>query len=429
MLLSVPLTTTAHALRTGQLDLATFIEGICAHIDTFEPQIHALLSEPDRRARLLAEARALQERFPDPAHRPGLYGILLGVKDVFNVDGLPTRAGSQLPPALFAGPEASCVSALRAAGAIILGKTVSTEFAWAEPGPTHNPHNVAHTPGGSSSGSAAAVAAGFCPLALGTQTIGSVIRPAAFCGIVGFKPGYGRISTDGMVYFSPSLDTVGFLTQDVAGIALVAPFLCKDWRPTKLEALPVLGVPDGPYLEQASAEGLAAFEEQLSTLVKAGYTLRRVKAMSDIAAINQRNRQLMFAEMAQVHADWFAQYGSLYRPRTVEAVREGQEVDEETLATARTGRALVRAKFQVLMLQNGIDLWVAPAAAGPAPEGIETTGNPVMNLPWTHAGLPVITLPAGKAANGLPLGLQCVADFMADEKLVVWAEGISRLLS
>jgi Asp-tRNA(Asn)/Glu-tRNA(Gln) amidotransferase A subunit family amidase len=429
LLLSVPLTTTAHALRTGQVDLATFIEGICAHIDTLEPQIHALLPEAGRRERLLAEARALQERFPDPARRPGLYGILLGVKDVFNVDGLPTRAGSQLPPALFSGPEASCVSALRAAGALILGKTVTTEFAWVEPGPTRNPHNVAHTPGGSSSGSAAAVAAGFCPLALGTQTIGSVIRPAAFCGIVGFKPGYGRISTDGMVFFSPSLDTVGFLTQDVAGIALVAPFLCKDWQPTKLEALPVLGVPDGPYLEQASPEGLAAFEEQLSTLVKAGYTVRRVKALSDIAAINQRNRQLMFAEMAQVHAAWFAQYGTLYRPRSVEAVREGQEVDAETLATARTGRALVRAKFQVLMLQNGLDLWVAPAAPGPAPEGIETTGNPVMNLPWTHAGLPVITLPAGKAANGLPLGLQCVADFMADEKLVVWAEGISQLLS
>ncbi|HYT34437.1 MAG TPA: amidase family protein, partial [Ktedonobacteraceae bacterium] len=139
MLLSVPLTTTAHALRTGQLDLATFIEGICAHIDTLEPQIHALLPEAGRRARLLAEARALEERFPDPARRPGLYGILLGVKDVFNADGLPTRAGSQLPPALFAGPEASCVSALRAAGALILGKTVSTEFAWAEPGPTRNP--------------------------------------------------------------------------------------------------------------------------------------------------------------------------------------------------------------------------------------------------------------------------------------------------
>ncbi|HEY6406067.1 MAG TPA: amidase family protein, partial [Ktedonobacteraceae bacterium] len=125
---------------------------------------------------------------------------------------------------------------------------------------------------------------------------------------------------------------------------------------------------------------------------------------------------------------WFAQYESLYRPRTAETIREGQAVDSETLAAARTDRALVRAKFQVLMSQNGIDLWVAPAATGPAPEGIDTTGNPVMNLPWTHAGLPVITLPAGRAVNGLPLGLQCVADFMADERLVAWAERLFGLL-
>lgn len=428
MLTSLPLTTTAQALRTNQLDLVSHIESICQHIDVLEPQINALLPEPGRRTRLLAEARRLQERYPDAASRPPLYGILLGVKDVFNVDGFPTRAGSQLPPALFAGPQAVCVSALRFAGTIILGKTVSTEFAWMEPGPTRNPHNLAHTPGGSSSGSAAAVAAGFCPLALGTQTIGSVIRPAAFCGIAGFKPSYGRISTSGMVFFSPSLDTVGFFTQEVAGIAYVAPLLCKDWEAVEPETLPVLGVPDGPYLEQASPEALTAFQQQLSMLEKAGYTVQHIKAMSDIAAINQRNRQLMVAEMTRVHAPWFSRYESLYRPRTAAAIREGQAVDDETLTIARADRALVRAKFQVLMSQYGIDLWLSPAATGPAPEGIETTGNPIMNLPWTHAGLPVITIPAGKAANGLPLGLQCVADFMADEKLVAWAEGISRLL-
>jgi len=423
-----PLSTTAHALRTNQLDLLTFIENVCNHIDVLEPHIHALLPESDRRTRLKAEAKALQERFPDPNTRPALYGILLGVKDIFNVDGFLTRAGSQLPAELFAGPEATCVGALRAAGAIILGKTISTEFAWAEPGPTRNPHNFAHTPGGSSSGSAAAVAVGFCPLALGSQTVGSVIRPAAFCGIVGFKPGYGRIAIDGMVACSPPLDTVGFFTQDVAGIALVAPLLCKNWQAATPRKLPVLGVPEGPYLAQASPEGLAAFERHLSKLAKGGYTVRRVKALSDIEAINQRNRQLVFAEMAQIHAAWFAQYASLYRPRTVAALREGQQVNAEALTIARTDRALVRAKFQVLMSQNDIDLWISPAAPGSAPEGIETTGNPTMNLPWTHAGLPVISLPAGKAANGMPLGLQCVADFMADEQLVAWADGIARLL-
>src|SRR6266516_3502238 len=433
MLISpAPLAATAAALRNGQLDLLTYIDEVCNRIDAAEPLIHALLPEQGRRQRLLTEAEALQKRFPEPASRPPLYGILLGVKDIFRVAGFPTQAGSQLPAELFDGPEAACVTLLRNAGALILGKTISAEFAWIEPGPTRNPHNLDHTPGGSSSGSAAAVAAGFCPLALGTQTIGSIIRPAAFCGIVGFKPSYGRISTDGMVFFSPSLDTVGFFTQGVAGIALVAPFLCKDWKPAELETLPVLGVPDGPYLEQASTEALAAFEQQLSVLEKAGYTVRHVKAMRDIAAINQRNRQLMFAEMARVHAPWFAQYESLYRPRTAAAIHEGQAVDDKTLTTARTDRALVRAKFQVLMSQHGIDLWLSPAATGPAPEGIETTGNPVMNLPWTHAGFPVITLPAGKAANGLdglPLGLQCAADFMADEKLVGWTEGISGLLA
>lgn len=422
LFLPVPLSATAHALRTNQLDLHTFIEDTCKRIEALEPHIHALLPEPGRHTRLIEEAKALQKRFPDPSTRPALYGIPLGVKDLFNVDGFPTRAGSQLPANVFAGPEATCVSALRSAGAIILGKTVSTEFAWAEPGPTRNPHNLAHTTGGSSSGSAAAVAAGFCPLALGTQTIGSVIRPAAFCGVVGFKPGYGRISTDGMVFCSPSLDTIGFFTSDVAGVARVAPLLCKGWQAAKTHALPVLGVPDGPYLAQASPEGLAAFEKQLSMLEQAGYRVKRIKAMSDIDTINQRDRQLVFAEMAQVHATWFAAYETLYRPRTVAAIREGQQVGAEALATARMGRALVRAKLQVLMSQNAIDLWVAPAAPGPAPEGIETTGNPVMNLPWTYAGLPTITLPAGKAENGLPLGLQCVADFMADEQLVAWAE-------
>src|SRR5205807_5055990 len=283
MLISpAPLAATANALRSDQLDLLTYLDEICNRIDAAEPRIHALLPEPGRRQRLLSEAEALQKRFPDPASRPPLYGILLGVKDIFHVDGFPTRAGSQLPAELFAGPEAACVTLLRNAGALILGKTISAEFAWIEPGPTHNPHNLNHTPGGSSSGSAAAVAAGFCPLALGTQTIGSTIRPAAFCGIVGFKPTYGRISTEGLIKCAESVDTVGFFTQDVAGVALVARVLCKGWQALEnfeTARLPVLAVPDGPYLAQAAPEGLAAFEKQLTLLEDAGYEVRRVTAM------------------------------------------------------------------------------------------------------------------------------------------------------
>jgi Asp-tRNA(Asn)/Glu-tRNA(Gln) amidotransferase A subunit family amidase len=426
-----PLATTAAALRNSRLDLQTYIDELCKRIDAIELHLHALLAEPNRCSRLKSEAKALESRFPDAGSRPPLYGIPVGVKDVIRVDGFPIQGGSQLPPELFVGSEASCVSMLRNAGALILGKTITTEFAYFEPGPTHNPHNLEHTPGGSSSGSAAAVAAGFCPLALGTQTIGSTIRPAAFCGIVGFKPSYGRIPIDGLVMFSESVDTIGIFTQDVAGIALVAPLLCKNWQTSGSltpDVVPVLGVPDGPYLAQASPEGLSAFARQLMLLENAGYIVRHVRVMEDIEAINRRHSRLIFAEMAQVHAKWFAQYESLYRPRTVAAIRDGQSVSTEELAACRAGRAQLRAELEVLMAQAGIDLWVSPAAPGPAPEGITTTGNPIMNLPWTYAGMPAITLPAGQATNGLPLGLQCVGSFMADERLISGTKKLAELV-
>jgi len=425
MIVSTPLVATATALRSGQLDLLAFVDQVCQRIDAHEPHIQALVPEPDRRSRLLSEAAALQKRFPDPQSRPPLYGILLGVKDIFSVDGFPTHAGSQLPPELFEGREASCVTRLREAGVLLLGKTISTEFAYFEPGPTRNPHNLKHTPGGSSSGSAAAVAAGFCPLALGTQTIGSVVRPAAFCGVVGFKASYGRIATDGLISCAASLDTIGFFTQDVAGIALVAPLLCNDWKPITPNRMPVLGVPEGPYLAKASSEGRAAFEQSVTSLQKAGYLVRHVAAMHDIDAIIYRHGRMLAAEMAQVHATWFAQYESLYRPRTAALIRQGQGVSTEELATARTGRPALRQELEGLMTQHGIDLWISPAAPGPAPEGITTTGDPVMNLPWTHAGLPAIALPAGRSAHGLPLGLQVVGAFMADEQLVAWAQELA----
>jgi len=415
---------TAAALHTGQLDLLTYINDICDRIDALEPEMQALLPESDRRARLLAEAQALQARFPDPAYRPPLFGIPVGIKDIFFVDSFPTRAGSQLPPELFFGAEGDCVHALRSAGALMLGKTVTTEFAYFEPGPTRNPHNLDYSPGGSSSGSAAAVAAGFCPLAIGTQTIGSTIRPAAFCGIVGFKPGYGRISNNGLILCSNTFDHVGIFTQDVAGAALAASLLCHNWQALETgvsDALPVLGVPEGPYLAQASPEGLAAFEKQLTLLEKAGYTLRRVTAMEDIEVINRRHSRIVFAEMARVHAAWFAQYESLYRPRTAAAIREGQEVSAEELQLARWDITKLRVQLEALMSQAGIDLWVCPSAPGPPPEGLTSTGSPLMNLPWTHAGMPAITLPAGSAANGLPLGLQAIGTAMGDERLVSWA--------
>ena len=429
MLLPAPLAATAAELRNGERDLLAYIDELCNRIDVTDPLVHALLPEADRRARLRTEAIALQERFPDPISRPTLYGIPIGVKDTFRVDGFPTQAGSQLPPELFVAPEATCVTMLRAAGALILGKTVTTEFAYFEPGPTRNPHNLNHTPGGSSSGSVAAVAAGFCPLALGTQVIGSTIRPAAYCDIIGFKPTYGRVPTSGVVKCADSVEHIGYFTQDVPGVALVSSVLCSNWRAVTTEALPTLGVPDGPYLSQVTQEARHVFETQLALLQKAGYTVRRIPTFEDIEGINRRHTRMVFAEMAEVHSSWFRQYDALYRPRTAAALREGQEVGVEELAEARQGRVVLRNKLEALMAQTRIDIWVSPATTEPAPEGLDSTGSPIMNLPWTYAGMPAITVPGGRAANGLPLGFQCVSAAMSDEYLLEWIAPIAGILA
>ncbi len=423
-----PLAAAAADLRSGALSLDQYINDKCAWLESADAEIHALLPESNRRRRLLREAEELERRWPDPASRPPLFGVLVGVKDIYHVDGFVTCAGSEVPPELFAGPEAAVVGLLREAGALILGKTVTTEFAGFEQNGTRNPHNLDHTPGGSSSGSAAAVAAGFCQLALGSQTVGSVIRPAAFCGVVGFKPTYDRIPTAGIVYYSQSVDHVGLFTQDVAGMAVAASVLCRDWQPAAESRRPVLGMPEGAYLAQSSPEGLAAFAQQITMLQEAGYIVKRVAALDDIAAITERHTWMTTAEMAALHKDWFPEHEANYRPVTAETFRKGQQVTPEQLAEGRASRMRVRSQLQSLMDAQGIDLWVCPPAPGSAPEGIASTGNPAMNLPWTHTGMPAITVPAGHAENGLPLGFQCIARAEADEQLLAWAMPIADTL-
>lgn len=407
--------------RNGELDFRRQIGERVDRVEALDGQVQALIPEPGRRERLLADAERLQESI-DAGEPAALFGALVGVKDIFKVDGFPTRAGSELPPDVFAGPEAVCVRQLRDAGALILGKTATAEFAYFEPGPTRNPHNLGHTPGGSSSGSAAAVAAGFCHLALGTQTVGSVIRPAAFCGIVGFKPSYGRICADGLIFFSPAVDTVGLFAQDVVGMRLAAAVLFRDWDDARKGRKPVLGIPEGPYLGQATAEGLAVFGKQVAHLERVGYEVIRVPALGEIEEINRRHRLLIAGEVARVHADWFARYEDLYRPRTAEIIREGQRVGEVALEKAGEGCLELRAELEQVMRDRGVDVWICPSAIGPAPEGLETTGDPIMNLPWTHAGLPALSLPGGQAENGMPVGLQCIGRFMGDEGLLHWGE-------
>ncbi len=425
---SAPLAKTAAALRSGELDLKTYLNQLLDRLEEVDAQVQALLPEENRRARLLQEADALAARYPNPAERPPLYGIPVGVKDIYRVDGFPTKAGSNVPPEALAGAEASSVTRLKNAGALILGKTVTTEFAYFEPGPTRNPHNLAHTPGGSSSGSAAAVAAGYCLLALGTQTIGSIVRPAAFCGVVGYKPSYNRSPSDGLLYVSRSLDHAGPFTQDVAGMALTASILCQDWQPAEVDTLPVLGVPEGAYLQQAEPEALQAFEAQLKKLQSAGYEVRRIPAMDDIEEISENHIDLMAGEMAREYAELYPKYKDLFRPRTVWLVEKGQQVSDERLEALKITQAELRQRLQTQMQEASVDLWVAPAAPGPAPEGLNATGSPAMNLPWTQAGMPALTVPAGKAANNLPLGFQMIAPYWQDEKLIAWAEAVAQTL-
>ncbi|MEV4623560.1 amidase [Asanoa sp. NPDC049573] len=373
-------------------------------IDAVDPVIHAFLPE---RGPLAAD------------------GPPLGVKDIFRVDGFETRAGSALPPEVFAGPEASVVTRLRAAGCQVVGKTVTAEFASVDPGPTRNPHDPAHTPGGSSSGSAAAVAAGMVPIALGSQTLGSVIRPAAFCGVVGFRPTHGRVPVDGMVPHSPSLDTVGWFTADVASAARVAALACPTWMPPEAAGVPVLGVPAPAYLAQAGPAARAAFQEQLDALRDAGFTVRATDFLSDVDDVVRRMRDLNRFELARTHAAWFAEYGDRYRPQTVAAIREGQAVTPDDYAAAVAWQREFRARFD----DTGIDVWVTPAAPGTAPRGLGHTGHAVMSVPFSVAGAPAVCVPAGQDVAGLPWGVQLVGARGADERLLGWAAGLAATLA
>ncbi|MFF1908869.1 amidase [Kitasatospora sp. NPDC058218] len=425
-------------LRAGRPGPAAHADRLCGRIERLDPLLHTFVPEPGRPERLRAEARALVARYPDPRAAPPLYGVAVGIKDIVHVDGLPTHAGSALPPGVLAGPQAAVVDRLRAAGALVAGKTVTAEFAGGAPGPTRNPHRPGHTPGGSSSGSAAAVAAGLVSLAIGTQTVGSVIRPAAYCGVVGFRPTYGRIPTDGVLPNAPSFDTLGLFTADLAGAALAAPLLCDDWRGDwrgvgrgdghPEDRPPVLGVPVGPYLEQAGPAARAAFREQLDRLAAAGATVREVDLLPDFAWLVRQVRTINRFEQARSHVDWFARFGNLYRPETAAGIRHGQSVRPEDYGTALRAREHARARLADAWAAAGVDLLVAPSATGPAPLGLGSTGDAVMSLPWSYAGLPALSLPAGVSADGLPFGLQVVGAAGADELLLARAAPLERAL-
>lgn len=417
-----------HAADEGALH--AFLDEILDRAGEVEPRVRALLPEERRRERLLREASALVERWPDLEDRPPLFGVPVGVKDIIAVDGMPTRAGSALPADAFDMPEATVVRRLREAGAIVFGKTVTAEFASMSSNGTANPHDTRHTPGGSSSGSTAGVAAGYFPLALGTQTGGSIIRPAAFCGVAGLKPSHGRVPIDGVLAHAASVDTIGPFARDAEGLRIAASVMYDEWRrhePREASSLSLV-VPEGPYLQIASPEGLQPFEESVAQLDHAGVRVLRASFLDDVQEILERHSALMEAEFAREHEERFRRWGPLFSGGAAEAVDRGRSVSDERLQHLRASREELRARVAAFLDECGADAIVCPSAIGPAPRGLRSTGDPKMNAPWSHAGVPAVTLPAG-AIGGLPVGLQFVGRFGADEALLAVAAALEHLVA
>ncbi len=413
------------SIHNGSVDIEELISYICNRIDTVEPQLHTLIDEPNRRERLLNEARELKKKYPNSSLFPPLFGIPIGVKDIFHAEGFETRAGSQLPASLLRGDEASVVTKLRNAGALVLGKTVTTEFAYFQSGPTRNPWNIEHTPGGSSSGSAAAVAAGLSPLALGTQTIGSIIRPASYCGVYGFKPSRGRIAIDGIIPFSPTMDQVGYFCQDIEGVELIAEIIVDGWEKARgiSDSIITVGIPSDEYLKQAESETLKWFEEKIDNLRDINLKIVRTPFLNNISIVNQAHRTIVAYEFARVHSCWFKEHESLYSDHSKNLVIEGMSIEESAYIEAFNTRANLQEEATNFKNNERIDLWLSPSSQNVAPKGLHSTGSPIMNLPWTFLGFPTISVPDIKTLN-LPLGLQLVAFEGCDEHLIKLSCGI-----
>ena len=399
---------TLRTLQSGELDLLLFINRLCDRIDKVDPIVKSLLSEKDRRQRLLTDAKSLLTLYPDPSTRPPLFGLPVGIKDIYRVDGFETACGSNLPPSLFEGKEATVVSALKKTGALILGKTHTTEFAYFQPGPTKNPCNIEFTPGGSSSGSAASVAAGLTPLSFGTQTIGSITRPAAFCGVIGIKPSFNSISTDGIIPFSKTLDHVGYFTHDLGGAEYVSSLFCEEWNTSEKNTIeaPKIGIPSNQYINQANSTILQHFNSNIEELNKAKITIVRTRLFDEIEEINTYHKQIAAKEFANTHLTWFTKHSALYSKHASDLIKEGLKVSDTRYKTLLDYKRNLQFDTEILMKSLEIDAWISPSTLGLPLKGLSSTGSPLMNLPWTFLGLPTITIPIAITNNSLPIGLQ-----------------------
>ena len=354
-----------------------------------------------------------------------LHGMPVGVKDIFDTADLPTEYGSPIYAGNRPAADAACIAAARAAGAVILGKTVTTEFATMVPARTVHPRDPRRTPGGSSSGSAAAVAAGMVRFAYGSQTVGSIIRPAAYCGVVGYKPSYGTLSRSGMKMGAESLDTAGVLARTVEDAALLVAGSAMRPDLVRLEQLknPRLGVCRSPNSHHMSREGADAFEETVKRLAAQGATV--IHKEMPFEELDAAASKILVYEMARGLAHEAAQHRSRISPMLLERIDAGRSISYAEYAKALVYAADCRRRLTVLA--SDIDAIVTPSATGEAPLGLGSTGNTAMNRLWTLLHGPCVTVPAGEGPAGMPLGIQFVGLPGADARtlgVAMWAHKV-----
>jgi aspartyl-tRNA(Asn)/glutamyl-tRNA(Gln) amidotransferase subunit A len=368
----------------------------------------------------------------DAAHAGGavpgpLHGVPVAIKDVIDTAGIPTGNGTVLDAGRVPDADAAVVGRLKAAGAVILGKAVTAELAYFTPGPTRNPHHPGHTPGGSSSGSAAAVGARLAPLALGTQTAGSTIRPASFCGIVGFKPTFGAIDRTGVLLQSHTLDTVGLFARTVDDVSLLFEVLAApggagtDVAP---RSPPRIAVPVLPFADRAEAETRDLLADLVARL---GAIAAPVTLDPGFADAPEARNVVNAVEMAR-HYDAYAARGwdRLSAP-VRETIARGRATPAADYAAALSARDRLADGFEAAI--DGFDVALVPAAPGPAPAGLERTGDPIFNGVWTLFGVPAVTVPAFRSANGLPVGVQLVGRRGADAAVLAAARFLEAILA
>jgi len=403
-------------VRAGKYTPTQLVDEALAQIELTEPKLKVWVTIDTEGAK--AAAAQLTKEAEEGHIRSPLHGIPFGVKDIFDTKGLKTTMGSPLFRDNVPASDAAIVARLRDLGAIVLGKTHTTEFAGHDPAPTCNPWNLAHTPGGSSSGSAAAVAAGVIPYALGSQTGGSVTRPASYCGIVGTKPTYDLISKTGVYPLSWSLDHVGFLTSNVEDASMILKALAGI-EVDQMAKPPTIGVADRYFAEKADPEISEGFNYAVRKLGESSVEIKEIALPKSFDYAHSAHRVIMTAEAAAVHEPLFSKQPGDYRPYLRGQVASGLLVPSTAYLRALRIQAIYRK--EMIGVMSGCDVVATPAATSAAPKGLEWTGDPAFNSVWSLAGFPTITIPMGLTKDGLPMGLQLAASPFAESRLLAVA--------